>query len=241
MIRQLAIAAVSALALGGCASDYAYRSGAGDYYYGRPSVQYYDDGYGYGGYGAPYGSLYGYPGGWTGGISIGYGGGYYGGYGSPYGSPYYGGYGGYGGYYPYYPPYYWHRYHNRPKPPKPDQDGPRTGGRLPPVQMTGPQRENVYVQPGNGSQPLVRMPRPGYGTERPDRPWQGREDRGGPVMSRPMPMERRNQSEVGSDGGARAVPMAPPPRMQRPAPAERASPPPAPVFRERERTREETP
>lgn len=83
----LAAASVAVL-LAGCVSDYQYREGAGDYYYGQPSVEYRDYGdYGYGGYG--------YPGGW--GASIGYG---YGGYGYPYGGYGYP-YGGYG--YPYPP------------------------------------------------------------------------------------------------------------------------------------------
>jgi len=85
----LPLAAASVLALlAGCVSDYRYREGAGDYYYGQPSVEYRD--YGYGGYG--------YPGGWGGSIGFGYG---YGGYGYPYGGYGYP-YGGYG--YPYYPP-----------------------------------------------------------------------------------------------------------------------------------------
>jgi hypothetical protein len=105
----LAAASVAVL-LAGCVSDYQYREGVGDYYYGQPSVEYRD--YGYGGYGG-----YGYPYGWGGSIGFGYGGyGYpYGGYGYPYG--------GYG--YPYYPPlifvpgYYGghhHGGHDRPDP-----------------------------------------------------------------------------------------------------------------------------
>jgi hypothetical protein len=97
LLPALTVGLAAAL-LGGCVSDYQYRGGTGDYYYGQPSVEYRD--YGYGGYGAPYGGGYGYPGGgWSG--SIGYGSGY----GSPYG---YGGYGypyGYGGSgYPYWRP-----------------------------------------------------------------------------------------------------------------------------------------
>ncbi len=100
MIRPLllpAIAAGLAAMLGGCVSGYQYRDGAGDYYYGQPSVEYRD--YGYGGAG------YGYPGGWNGSLGYGYGGyrgygGYGGNYGYPYGYPY--GYGGYG--YPYWRP-----------------------------------------------------------------------------------------------------------------------------------------
>jgi hypothetical protein len=98
MIRPLllpAIAAGLAAMLGGCVSGYQYRDGAGDYYYGQPSVEYRD--YGYGPYG---GAGYGYPGGWSGGLGYGYGYGGYGGYGGYYGYPY--GYGGYG--YPYWRP-----------------------------------------------------------------------------------------------------------------------------------------
>ncbi len=102
MIRQMSIAAcvaVSALALSGCVSDYAYRDGPGDYYYGQPTVN-----YDY--YGAPYGGVgyggYGY-GGYYGGI--GYGSGYYGGYGYPYG---------YGGNTYIYPRYYYRDRDHRP-------------------------------------------------------------------------------------------------------------------------------
>ena len=98
MIRTVLFPVLAAALLGGCVTGYDYRPGAGDYYYGQPSVQYNDAGYGYGGYG--------YPGGWSGQISLGYGSGGYGYGGYPYG---YGGYGygypyGYGGYgygYPY--------------------------------------------------------------------------------------------------------------------------------------------
>jgi hypothetical protein len=93
LLPALTVGLAAAL-LGGCVSEYQYRGGTGgDYYYGQPSVEYRD--YGYGGYGDPYGGGYGggygYPGGgWSGSI----------GFGSGYGSPY--GYGGYGGYdYPY--------------------------------------------------------------------------------------------------------------------------------------------
>lgn len=114
MIRKLTLAAVAALALGGCVTDgyHGGYGGGGDYYYGQPSSgYYYDDGYGY------Y-DRYGY-----------------GGYGRyrGYGYPYYGYYGRYG--YPYYPPYY-PPYH--PRPPRPDhEDGPVTGGRLPPSRGVG--------------------------------------------------------------------------------------------------------
>jgi hypothetical protein len=96
MIRKLFFATLGAALLGGCVTGYQYRGGSGDYYYGQPSVDYYDDGYYGGSYGYPYGyGGYpgGYPGGWNGmlGIGLGYGG-YYGPYGYPYGygDPYYG-------------------------------------------------------------------------------------------------------------------------------------------------------
>ena len=78
MIRKFLLPAlVAATLLAGCAS-YQYRGGSGDYYYGRPAVEYRY-------YGSPYGSYgYGYPG-WNGGLGYGY---------SPYGYGYYG--------YPYY-------------------------------------------------------------------------------------------------------------------------------------------
>lgn len=102
--RVLAPALAIAL-LGGCVSDYAYRSDGGGYYYGRPSVEYRYYG-GYGGYGYPYGyQPYGY---------------------YPYGyyhrRPYYPGY----PYYPTRPPY--HRPPPRPpyEPPhRPDNDNDR--------------------------------------------------------------------------------------------------------------------
>lgn len=109
MIRKLLIPALAALLLAGCITDYGYRGyrGAGDYYYGRPSVEYRY----YGGYGGGYGGYYG---GW---------GGYY-----PYAYPYRYGYGypyryaypyryGYGphGYPGYRAPYYYNypRYRDR--------------------------------------------------------------------------------------------------------------------------------
>lgn len=91
MHRKLLLPALAATLLAGCATDYAYRGGNGDYYYGQPRTEYrYYDPQGYGLYG-----------------SYGYGNyapayyydrlgrlvyrnpyGYYGSYGSPYGSPY---------------------------------------------------------------------------------------------------------------------------------------------------------
>ena len=70
MIRKLLLPALAAALLGACATPYDYRGGHGDYYYGQPSVDYYDSYYGgYGGYGGMWG---------------------YGGYGYGYGYPYYG-------------------------------------------------------------------------------------------------------------------------------------------------------
>ncbi len=224
MIRHLAIATFAAVALGGCVSDYAYRGGSGDYYYGSPSVEYYDYGYG-----APYGSVYGYPGRWNGGLSIGYGyggygygggyGGYYGGYGSPYG--YYGGY-------PYFPPYYWHRPrppHHDHRPPPATNTGPVTGGRLPPNRVqTDPPRSPVYAVPRNGQRPL-QPPRPGGvawpGLERTDNT---------PPMSRPMPPAVR-QPPAGRVPMVEQRPSAPP--MSQPS-----RPTPAPALRSGERMRE---
>jgi len=136
-MRNFAIAIIASAVLGGCVTGYGYRGGAGDYYYGRPSGDYY-------GYGAPYGSVgYGYSG---------YG--YLGhGYGYDYGYPY-----GYGGYYPgyYYPRY---GYHPRPRSerPPPPRDGyvfPDNGVRYPSRYQTlvrGKQLNNAQVQgiPGN--------------------------------------------------------------------------------------------
>lgn len=91
MFRKLLLPMLATAALAGCATDYGYRNGNGDYYYGQPRVEYnYPNGYfgeiglgyGYGGFGASYyydrfGRLvYGIPGGY-------------------YNSPYYGGNGWY--------------------------------------------------------------------------------------------------------------------------------------------------
>ena len=82
MIRKLLLPLLALLVLSGCVSDYRYRGGSGDYYYGRPQVEYRTIGpYGYPGFGGylgygsygPYGLFgYGYP---------------YGYYGSPYWGP----------------------------------------------------------------------------------------------------------------------------------------------------------
>lgn len=72
--------------LAGCATDYTYRGGSGDYYYGRPQVEY----RGIGPYGASgFGGWFGYGYGWYGPYGT-YGYGYpYGYYGSPYWGPWY--------------------------------------------------------------------------------------------------------------------------------------------------------
>ena len=95
---KLALPAAFVLLLAGCITDpYQYRGGyGGDYYYGRPSVEYrhhdYYGPYGYGGYG--YGHPYYGRSGWSFGLSYGYPYGYsrygYGRYGYGYGGwPYY--------------------------------------------------------------------------------------------------------------------------------------------------------
>lgn len=197
MIRHLALATLAAVALGGCATDYAYRGGAGgDYYYGQPSVQYYDYGYG-----APYGSLYGYPGGWS--FGLGYG---YGGYG--YGYPYYG-----GGYYPYpYWPYYWHRPHHHHRPPR-EPTGPITGGRMPPnlVRNGTPYGQLPEALPREGGQPML-PPRRGYGDIEP------------PRMSRPAPPMVRDPAAHRGESMSERRP--PPPMVRQAPPAIRQAPPP---------------
>lgn len=199
MIRQLMLATLAAFALGGCATDYAYRGGAGDYYYGQPSVVYHD----YYGYSAPYGSLYGYgyPY-WRSGLSIGYGYGY-GYYGHPY--RHHGGY--YGGYPFYYYPWYW-RWRGDDRHDEPPPSGPErvTGGRLPPSRVDGgPPRSGVGVMPRTGGGSL-QLP--------PDRAWRDRGAIERPRLSRPAPraIHRPDRSRV--ETGSRPTP----PPVSRPAP-----------------------
>ena len=219
MIRHLAIATLAAAALSGCVTDYAYRDGVGDYYYGRPSVEYYDSGYG-----APYGSVYGYPGGgWNGGLSIGYGYGGYGGYGYPYG------YGYYGGGYPYYPPYWNHRPHrphhpDRP-PPSDGRPGRVTGGPMPPSRWNGSSpRIPAYALP---QQPM--RPPSAEGT-----PWRGRDGAGQPPprMSRPAPQVIRQPS---GDRGSMVERRPSPPMVRESRPSPPASFPERELDRKRER------
>lgn len=86
MLRKLLLPILATAALAGCATDYNYRGGNGDYYYGQPRVEYrYQD---LGGYYGSFGLGYGYGSNYYydrfGRLVWGYPGGYY-------GSPYYGG------------------------------------------------------------------------------------------------------------------------------------------------------
>lgn len=121
-LKPILIAVAATALLAGCATGYQYRGGAGDYYYGSPSVEYrihgsYGYPYGYGGYGG-----------------YGYGGGY--GY---YGYPYY-----YGG--GYYYPWYRHRHghhgggHDHDDGSDNGDDGGDTG-QAPPQRPTPPWRD----------------------------------------------------------------------------------------------------
>ncbi|MFS8138208.1 MAG: hypothetical protein ACMG50_08800 [Thermomonas sp.] len=86
MLRKLLLPIIATVALAGCATDYNYRGGNGDYYYGQPRTEYRYQGMGgyYGSYG--FGANYYYDS--FGRLIYGYPGGYY-------GSPYYGGNGWY--------------------------------------------------------------------------------------------------------------------------------------------------
>ncbi|WP_199747076.1 hypothetical protein [Aerolutibacter ruishenii] len=106
MLRKLLLPAAAMFLVAGCVTtDYGYRGGQGDYYYGSPATEYRHQGgyYPYGPY--PYGYYGRYP---------------YGSYGYPYyGYPY-------GGYYRY-PYYYRPGYPSHPRPPQhrePRQDRP---------------------------------------------------------------------------------------------------------------------
>lgn len=75
MLRKLLVPMLATAMLAGCATDYNYRGGNGDYYYGQPRVEYRYQGSG-GYYDGSYGGYYG-------GVGLGYGlGGY--GYGATY-------------------------------------------------------------------------------------------------------------------------------------------------------------
>ncbi len=167
MIRKLLLPVLAAGLLAGCVTDYTYRGGGGDYYYGRPSVEYRY-------YGAPYGGYYG-----------GYYGGFYGGYGGYYGYPYrYSGpyrYGYHG--YPYhygYPNYRPHR------PYRPYTPPPRPGVYPMP-------RPDIGTRPGNGQWQGPRPNRPPQGSVGQDRPRPPHaEARPEP---RPQPTPRRMNSD----------------------------------------------
>ena len=202
MIRNRLLAALTvglaAALLGGCVSDYQYRGGTGDYYYGQPSVEYRD--YGYGGYGAPYGGGYGggygYPGGgWSG--SIGYGSGY----GSPYG---YGGYGypyGYGGSgYPYWGPPVIVIRHQRPN--HHGNDGDNDADDQPPGV---PQRDPNDLRRAQlpGPLPSIQSPRPML-VPMPS-PRQERRDESQMQRAMPQRAARRRESQE-RDGGRNPTP-----------------------------------
>jgi hypothetical protein len=184
MIRKLLIPALAATLLAGCITDYGYRGygGSGDYYYGRPSVEYRY----YGGYGGGYGGYYG---GWGGYYPYAYP--YRYGYGYPYryAYPYRHGYGPYGypGYrapYYNYPRYrghggghgYGNGYYNNgnhpnrpgwsgqgPRPQPGVQPGPRPGGRPgSAVRPTDPNASNEPRQAPRNDAPR----RPSSGRER---------------------------------------------------------------------------
>lgn len=105
MLRKLLLPMLATAVLAGCATDYQYRGGNGDYYYGQPRVDYRHSG----------------PGGFYGGIGLGYGYGRYG-FGGTY---YYDRYGrlvyGYPGAY-YGSPYYGHGWYPN-RPPRGEHDG----------------------------------------------------------------------------------------------------------------------
>lgn len=138
MMRRLLVPLVAAGLLAGCVTGaYTHRgTNGGDYYYGRPSVDYRY-------HGAPYGY---HP---YGGLHFGYGTGYY-------GHPYYGGlrYG-----YPFYGyPYYGQPYYYRPRviQPRPD-DGTRRDDRPPPWRDFGARRR---LSPDPGGLQTMREPEP---------------------------------------------------------------------------------
>ena len=72
MLRKLLLPMLATAALAGCATDYQYRGGQGDYYYGQPQVEYRHSG----------------PSGFYGDIGLGYGSGF-GGFGYGFGASYF--------------------------------------------------------------------------------------------------------------------------------------------------------
>lgn len=142
MFRKLLLPALATALLAGCATDYTYRGGSGDYYYGRPQVEYRTVGpYGYPGFGGYFGYGYGAYGPY----------GFYG-YGSPYG--YYGS--------PYWGPW-------QPRPPRPghghgDGHGDADGDDRPP-----PWRDFGRMAPREGVRRPDEAPRPRYRDTAPQR------------------------------------------------------------------------
>lgn len=190
MLRKLLLPILATAALAGCATDYNYRDGNGDYYYGRPSVE-----YRYEGAGAYYGDF-----------GYGVGGNYYydrfgrlvyappSGY---YGFPYYGGNG-------------WYR--PRPRRGHGDHDnhdghGPNHGSdnhenRPPPWRdLGGLQRrdeENGYRNREDRQRPMPSA-RPMPSTDAPVRP-QRVESRQPFTRQRSQPSSRKSGGEMRSDG-----------------------------------------
>ena len=191
MLRNILLTAFAAATLAGCATDYAYRGGNGDYYYGQPRVEYrYYGPSVYGGYGGYYGN------GLYGGIGYGYPYGY-GGYGGYWNSPY-----GYGGY-----PYWY-----RPRPPHGhggnhgghdhhdnDSDGDHNdrkppwrniGGALPPGERVAPDREDmrsrVRRQPMQmpATRPMMPTPQREQRSIAPAMPRMSSDNGGGSLMGR---------------------------------------------------------
>ncbi len=222
MARKFLVPLALIALLSGCVSDYAYRGGSGDYYYGRPSVSV---------YGAPYSSLgYGYPGGWYG--HVGYGVGYYGG---PYRhSPWYGGarwasypygYYGYSSFHPGYPGYYrpYHRPHGSYKPQRPphggrdDDRGPGDGTVGPPRPHPRPDGTNLTpeyalerLRPGASRQREAMPSRAGVMSAPVGRPSSGEAPR-----AVPRPQQEYRAAQVQRAPAAAPVRSAPPPRPAR--------------------------
>jgi hypothetical protein len=192
---SLAAAGVAVL-LAGCVSGYQYREGNGDYYYGQPSVEYRD--YGYGGYDG-----YGYPGGWSGSLGWGYRyGGYgYGGYGYPWG--------GYG--YPYYPPLIYvprhhghHGGHDQPDPVPYRPDRPRRIG--------GDGTSNTPIMMPSAPRPRVGGPR----TSEPGMPRMSEPSRPRPMfIPPPMPRAQNDGLVPGPDRTAAPARIQVPQRSSR--------------------------
>lgn len=210
MLRKLLLPILATAALAGCATDYNYRGGNGDYYYGQPQVEYRDVG----------------PGGFYGGFGLGYG---YGGFG--YGSStYYDRFGrlvyGYPGSYGYYgSPYYRGNRWYRPRPHRghgdhDDHDGNDENGnheegthhdrRPPPWRDLGglQQRDENENDGRNRNDRQVRRPRSESFSEAPLRPQR-------PAAPAPMMRERSESSSrlggfIGGAGHPRGKRTAPP-------------------------------